>query len=403
MYDRDLANSILRKMDEMFPTPTTSDDLWECQAPGFKDRPKKAWLEAVDALLKLGLIKGADLREGPTLVNAANLTITATGREELRKTEQSASPPTRSSTRTNLVFLSHAAKDQAIAIYLKKVIETSIAGSDVFVSSDTEDLRPGDEWVKRVGENLREATILLLLASERAVSRPWVWYETGSAWSRDIRMIPCCVGGIRKNALSAPFSSYQALNADEADDFQNLLAEIGRELGLSIQLPSISPIVSDLRALDRAAHESDITMPTTEEIQLRVDAANVSAEILQGQREWFAVRLTNESSETIAVRDIKLFGPNNVRLAAPYTLPPQSKRTLDPNGKLEVQWKTQSDPAGTLTRLSFPNGLPSVGIVTATADLVIVVGCEVLGRFKNCPTSKRVQVDVLNHRIDEFW
>jgi hypothetical protein len=39
MYDRDLANCILRKMDEMFPTPTTSDDLWEFQLPGFKDRP----------------------------------------------------------------------------------------------------------------------------------------------------------------------------------------------------------------------------------------------------------------------------------------------------------------------------------------------------------------------------
>jgi len=166
-----------------------------------------------------------------------------------------------------LIFLSHAAKDQDIAIYLKKIIEEAIPGSKVFVSSDTEDLRPGDEWVKTIRQNLREAKMLLLLATKRGLARPWVWYETGSAWSREIRMIPCCLGNMRKSGLSAPFSSYQALNADEAGDFKNLLTEIGRELGLPVRLPKMESVVSQLQALERAAHESNAGKTETDPIR----------------------------------------------------------------------------------------------------------------------------------------
>lgn len=78
-----------------------------------------------------------------------------------------------SQSESKLIFLSHAAKDQQIAIYLKRIIEEAIPSSNVFVSSDTEDLRPGDEWVKTIRTNLLEAKVLLLLASERGLVRPW--------------------------------------------------------------------------------------------------------------------------------------------------------------------------------------------------------------------------------------
>jgi hypothetical protein len=307
-----------------------------------------------------------------------------------------------SQSESKLIFLSHAARDQDIAIYLKKIIEEAIPSSNVFVSSDTEDLRPGDEWVKTIRENLREAKMLLLLASERGLTRPWVWYETGAAWNRGIRVIPCCLGKVRKNGLSAPFSSYQALNTDEAGGFRNLLAEIGRELRLPVRLPQTEPVVSQLQALDRTAHESDASTLTPEEIQLRVDAMNVSAKITQGFREAFSVLMTNESAESVDVREIRLIGPKAIALAEPYVLPRESKRTIEPHGRLRVDWKPQSDPVVSLIRLSSPEGWPS-GKSTIQADLTIEVGCEVLRRFKKCPTNRQVQVDVLNLRIDDSW
>jgi hypothetical protein len=246
----------------------------------------------IDALLEMGQIRGVPLRDGLNLQNAADIKIAPPGREELRRTETTANLRTAFTVRDDLVFLSHAAKDQALAIFLKKLIEEAVAGADVFVSSDTEDLRPGDEWVRRIRKNLRAARVLLVLASERALARPWVWYEAGSAWSREIRMITCCIGKIRKNNLYAPFSSYQALNLDEASDFSNLLIELGRELRLEVQLPEVVQIVSELKGLDQKAPDDSAGM-SPDEVQLRVDAASISASIRHGQREWFVFVLRN--------------------------------------------------------------------------------------------------------------
>lgn len=268
MYNKELANHILLKLGELFPSSTSSVDLKESLVPGFENLPKSDWVAAIDALLKLGLVSGVEIREGPALADAANLLLTARGQEELREGagNQTSFPGLRPNSK--LVFLSHAATDQEIAIYLKSVIEKAIPDSDVFVSSDTEDLRPGDEWVKKIRENLRAARMLLLLASERGLIRPWVWYETGSAWSREIRIIPCCLGKIRKNDLAAPFSSYQALNVDEAGDLKNLLTEIGHELKLTVQMPEFEPSVSGLRRLDKMRQGSELNILGPQAFQL---------------------------------------------------------------------------------------------------------------------------------------
>jgi hypothetical protein len=269
MYNQKLAGAILEKLNEMFPTPTSSDDLWEFQVKGFADVAKSEWLVVIDALLGMGQVRGVPLRDGSHLQNAADLKLTGQGREELRRTQATTSFGASSVVRDDLVFLTHATKDQTLAIFLKNLIENSVPGADVFVSSDTEDLRPGDEWVRRIRENLRAARVLLVLASERALARPWVWYEAGSAWSRRIRMIPCCIGKIRKNNLSALFSSYRALNLDEASDFSSLLTELGRELRLEVQLPEVVGIVLELKGLDQKAHAADaLAGMSPEEVQL---------------------------------------------------------------------------------------------------------------------------------------
>src|SRR5213593_4436948 len=99
---------------------------------------------------------------------------------------------------STIVFLSHAAADQEIARHLKQVIETCFPQINVFVSSDPEDLPPGDPWVQTVLANLESAKMLLILATERGLNRKWVWFETGAGWSRGLLFIPCCAGKTRK-------------------------------------------------------------------------------------------------------------------------------------------------------------------------------------------------------------
>jgi hypothetical protein len=147
VYNRELAAAILQTLDHLFPEPTTSHDLQQFHVKGFEAEPEQRWLEAIDALLKRRLVTGKTLKDGQLLASAANLTITPEGQNELAKGGSLVLKPT-----SKIVFLSHAAKDQEIALRLKQAIETAVPGCDVFVSSDTEDIRPGDEWVRRILE-----------------------------------------------------------------------------------------------------------------------------------------------------------------------------------------------------------------------------------------------------------
>jgi len=95
---------------------------------------------------------------------------------------------------SKLVFVSHAAVDEEIAMCLKSAMEEALPGIRIFVSSDPEDLKPGDPWVEVILSNLSQAELIIVLATQRGLSRKWVWYESGACWSRGVRVLPCCVG-----------------------------------------------------------------------------------------------------------------------------------------------------------------------------------------------------------------
>jgi hypothetical protein len=154
-----------------------------------------------------------------------------------------------------IVFLSHAAADQEIAKHLKHVIENSFAQIKVFVSSDPEDLPPGDPWVQTVLANLNSAKMLLILATERGLNRKWVWFETGAGWSCGLHFIPCCIGRPRKGQLPHPFSGYQALNIDEEGDLESLVNELEKQFGRPQKPPDSSTVIAALIRLNISAEQ----------------------------------------------------------------------------------------------------------------------------------------------------
>jgi hypothetical protein len=101
------------------------------------------------------------------------------------------------------------------------------------------------------------------------------------------------------------------------------------------------------------------------------------------------------------VRDIRLFGPGEISLAEPRLLKPDEKRTVAPHGVLDVESKPNQDPSSGLTQAVSPAGWPQ-GNSRFGTNVTIEVGCEVLGHFKRCRTTRRVQVDTGAHRIDEW-
>jgi hypothetical protein len=141
-------------------------------------------------------------------------------------------------------------------------------------------------------------------------------------------------------------------------------------------------------------------MLSPEEIQRRVDLTTVSARIDQGTADFIVV-LTNESDETIRVMEVSLLSERGIRLTEPHLL--KERNIIEPRKRLTVDWRTQTIPADRLVSLQSPKAdfnrsLPS----QFGAEIEVSVTCEVLGKMKQCKTKLYVQVDSMNHRIEQI-
>ena len=129
------------------------------------------------------------------------------------------------------VILSHAASDEQIALLLKAEIERRLSGVKVFCSSDPVDLPPGTKWSPEIQQALRESGLLIFVASDRGLQRPWVWFECGTFWFTGKKIMPLCLGEVRKNSLRPPLSELQAINGDEPGDLKTGLDVIAAATG----------------------------------------------------------------------------------------------------------------------------------------------------------------------------
>jgi hypothetical protein len=152
-----------------------------------------------------------------------------------------------------IVFVSHAAKDAAIATQFKEDVERRYLGlCTLFVSSSLDSLKAGDEWIQTIKRNLNDAAIMIGLLSPRAIQRSWVYFEFGAAWVRDIPVIPVCHSGLPRDKLPVPLSIFQALDLTDKDHLQHLYTQIAGAVGSR---------VPDANFVQMAKRYFDITEP----------------------------------------------------------------------------------------------------------------------------------------------
>jgi TIR domain-containing protein len=158
-------------------------------------------------------------------------------------------------TQKPVLFISHAAIDKELATHLKKIVEQSFPGIDAFVSSDPEDLPIGDPWVEQILEALGRAKLILVLGTDRGLSRKWVWFETGAGWDRRRQIFTGCVGKLRRNNLPPPFGQHTARNLDEEADCRELFDLIRKEFEATQQPTDFADLCKNLIRLDIRAEE----------------------------------------------------------------------------------------------------------------------------------------------------
>jgi hypothetical protein len=95
------------------------------------------------------------------------------------------------------LFISHFSEEHSIAERMKTALNHDFLGLlDVFVSSETESIAAGEEWLSSIDKAMRGSAIFVILCSPASIDRPWINFEAGAAWVQKIPLIPICHSGL---------------------------------------------------------------------------------------------------------------------------------------------------------------------------------------------------------------
>src|SRR3954462_5342613 len=97
-----------------------------------------------------------------------------------------------------VVFISHIEEEAELAHILKRHLTASFLGMiQFFASSDTVSIAAGESWLRSIDGALRAMCVELVICSRISVDRPWVNFEAGAAWMKQVAIVPVCHTGLQ--------------------------------------------------------------------------------------------------------------------------------------------------------------------------------------------------------------
>src|SRR5947209_1191798 len=164
-----------------------------------------------------------------------------------------------------LVFISHIMEEKEIALALKRLVESTFLNMiEVFVSSDPTSIKLGRKWLDEITYALKHCSVEIILASPASVKRPWINFEGGSGWVREIPVIPLCHSGMIPSKLPAPLGTLQAATATEEAELKLIFPVLADAVGCTLPQIDFSEFVSvveDFEATSRQFNEMAAKSP----------------------------------------------------------------------------------------------------------------------------------------------
>ena len=139
---------------------------------------------------------------------------------------------------------------------------------EVFVSSEPNSIAMGVRWLDSITYGLKNCIIEIVIASPISVIRPWINFEAGAGWVRDIPVIPLCHSGISPSTLPAPLNSLQAAMSTNATDLERVLAVLAK--GIDCKMPEVDytpfiKVVTDFQETSKQIRMISDKSPVAEE------------------------------------------------------------------------------------------------------------------------------------------
>jgi hypothetical protein len=164
----------------------------------------------------------------------------------------------------SLVFISHITEEKEIALALKQLVETTFLGMiEVFVSSDPTSIKLGRKWLDEITHALKTCAVEIILASPESVKRPWINFEAGAGWIREIPVIPLCHSGMTPSNLPAPLGTLQAATATKENELKLVFPVLAEAIGCTLPQIDYSEFISVVNAFEETSREIKAMSATT--------------------------------------------------------------------------------------------------------------------------------------------
>jgi hypothetical protein len=129
------------------------------------------------------------------------------------------------------IFISHITEETEIARSLKELLERKFLGMiNVFASSHEESIRLGDNWFGAIKKSMDDCQVLIVICSPISITRPWINFEAGAGWVKNIPVIPLCHSGLTPGKLPVPINSFQGGLLNNKNDIQKLFTRVAATL-----------------------------------------------------------------------------------------------------------------------------------------------------------------------------
>lgn len=150
-----------------------------------------------------------------------------------------------------IVFISHICEEREIAVAFRELVVSSFLGMiDVFVSSDEHSIAMGQKWLSNITQALQTCAVEVILCSPESVKRPWINFEAGAAWIRDIPVIPLCHSGIEPSNLPLPLNLLQAAKASEVASLSLIFPVLALAIGAQPPKVDFSEFVAKVKEFE---------------------------------------------------------------------------------------------------------------------------------------------------------
>lgn len=175
------------------------------------------------------------------------------------------------------IFLSHISEEKELAHAIKAYLVEDLAlNVDIFVSSDMVSIQAGDKWLEKIDDALKRSDIFLILCSRESLGRPWIHFEAGAGWVKEIPVIPICHSGVGPSQLPVPLNMLQAIDLRTKSASSSLRKRILSSLSLGENTLQAEVIDADAKLLEIQNRYSEERERYEREATLRIVKSSLS-------------------------------------------------------------------------------------------------------------------------------